>query len=90
MIKLVALEINTLTNESSVKLKNWNIIATIKKTIPTTIPNDSGLYKDEQKVIKSNPILYTPNLFKPSTHTQNSDATEIKSNPILYRTSIRH
>ena len=38
---------STLTNESSVKLKNWKIIATIKKTIPTTITNDSGLQKDQ-------------------------------------------
>lgn len=45
---------NKLTIESDVKLKYWNRMAKTKKTIPTTIPNDSGLQKLQNTVIKDN------------------------------------
>lgn len=48
----------TLTFESSVKLKYWKIIATIKKTIPTTIPNDSGLKWKNLKEMKQILIIF--------------------------------
>lgn len=43
------LNLIALTFESAAKLKYWNKIATTRNTIPTTIPNDSGLHN-----IKSN------------------------------------
>lgn len=36
-----------LTIESAVKLKYWNMMAKTRNTIPTTMPNDSGLHNNK-------------------------------------------